>query len=252
MSMLYGPLIRKLEAFEPLNGPEKQAVISLCDNVHQVSRRRHIISEGVVPSCTHVILSGWAARYKLVPSGKRRITAILLPGDFCDIHATALATMDHNILAITDCQVAQVAPRKIHEITRSTPALTRALWRSTLVDEAILRQWLVNGGRKDALQTIAHLFCELRRRLQLTGVATDNRFELPLTQEEMGDATGLTAVHVNRTLVRLRDNGLVTLVGGVLDILDVHGLERACGFDPSYLHLPIAGLSGRSDTTIER
>lgn len=185
--MLHEPLLRKLETLEDLSEPEKQAAISLCDDVRPVDRRAHIITKGAVPSHTHIILSGWAARYKLVPDGGRRITAILLRGDFCDIHATALARMDHSIVAITRCQVAFVETAKIDRITRSTPVLTRALWRSTLVDEAILRQWLVNAGRRNATDAVAHLLSELHLRMNLVGLAEGGRLQLPLTQEEIGE-----------------------------------------------------------------
>lgn len=235
--MLYGPLLQKLEALEDLSEAEKQAVISLCNDVRSVDRRVHIITEGAVPSHTHIILSGWAARYKLVPDGGRRITAILLPGDFCDIHTTALARMDHSILAITRCQVAFVETAAIDRIACLTPALTRTLRRSTLVDEAILRQWLVNAGRRNATDAVAHLLSELHLRMNLVGLAEGGRLQIPLTQEEIGDSTGLTPVHVNRVIGQLRDAGLLTIHGGILYIPDVAALHRASGFDQSYLHL---------------
>lgn len=241
--MLYEPLLRKLETLEDLSEPEKQAVISLCEDVRPVDRRHHIITEGAVPSHAHIVLSGWAARYKLVPDGGRRITAILLPGDFCDIHTTALARMDHSILAITRCQVAFVETAKIDRITRSTPVLTRAMRRSTLVDEAILRQWLVNAGRRNATDAVAHLLSELHLRMNLVGLAESGRLQLPLTQEEIADCTGLTSVHVNRVIGQLRDAGLLAIHGGMLDIPDVAALQRASGFDQGYLHLRRSGMA---------
>lgn len=235
--MLYEPFVRKLETVESLTGKEKEAAVALCSDVRIVERRSDIITLGRDPDRVHIILDGWAARYSVLPNGSRRITAFLLPGDFCDIHVTTLSVMDHSILAITDCTVAYVLPGLIDDITRSTPVLTRAFWRSTLIDEAILRQWLVNSGRRDALEAVAHLVCELHARMKLVGLVEDGCLELPVTQEEFGDATGLTAVHVNRTIKSLRDRGLLSIGKGVLQVPDVEALRRFCGFDPRYLHL---------------
>lgn len=235
--MQFEPLIRKLEAVEVLTDLEKHEAVSLCGDVHTVARRHDIISEGDVPETVHIILNGWAARYNILRDGTRRITAFLIPGDFCDIHTTALAAMDHSIMAITDCEVAHVASEKIDEITRSFPGLTRALWRSTLIDEAILRQWLVHAGRRDAAQTIAHLLSELHARMQLVGQVQDGRLSLPLTQDEIGDATGISAVHVNRTVRSLREQGLLTVSKSELHVPDVAALRQMCGFNANYLHL---------------
>ena len=183
------------------------------------------------------MLDGWSARFGLNENGGRRITAFLLPGDFCDIHVTSLAAMDHGIVAITDCRVGLIAKDAIDQITRSTPALTLAFWRSSLVDVAIARQWLVNAGRRSAYQSVGHLLCELHVRLRQIGEADESCIDLPLTQEEIGDATGLTGVHVNRTLKKLREEGLIAFFGSGIRIPDVIALRRAADFDPSYLHL---------------
>lgn len=232
------PLIRKLETVERLTSAEVQHVLGLCRSIRTVARRTNIVSEGERPDHVHIILDGWAARATVRKNGTRQFTAFLLPGDFCDIHATTLSAMDHDIFAITDCQVAYVDKRDIDEATRSTPALTRALWRSTLVDEAILRRWIVNNSSGDAHSTIAHLFCELHLRMRAVGLMEgDDAFALPLTQEELADATGMTTVHANRTLKRLNAGGLVQVGGGRIVIPDVAALRRACGFNPNYLHM---------------
>lgn len=230
-------LVRKIEAFEPLSDDERNELLSLCSAVRVVPRRRDIVSEGDRPTHVRVILEGWAARYAVTESGARRITGFLLPGDFCDIHVTSLQVMDHGITAITDCRVGMVEKAAIDRITRSTPALTLAFWRSTLIDEAILRQWIVNAGRKNASQHIAHLLCELHARLQLIGLADDDHIVVPLTQEEIADATGMTPVHVNRVLRELRERGLMEISGSSVHIPDVAALRREAEFNPAYLHL---------------
>ncbi len=231
------PVIRKLEAIEPLTDEERHRIAGLVHNVGHVARRADIITDGESPEYVHLILDGWAARYKILRDGSRRITAFLIPGDFCDLHITILDAMDHDIVALTDCSIAYVEQSAIDALTRSTPSLTRALWRATLVDEAVLRQWLVNAGRRNAFEAVAHLLCELHLRMKLVGLAEDDVLSLPLTQEELADAIGMTPVHINRTLQRLRKGGLIALNGGTLHVLDVEALRRACDFDSAYLHL---------------
>jgi CRP-like cAMP-binding protein len=182
------------------------------------------------------MLEGWAARYKFVDDGSRQITAFLLPGDFCDMHVAILGEMDHSILAITDARVALVPHDVLEELRRQRPELGRALWWATLVDEAVLRDWIVNIGRRHADKRIAHLFCELHARLKLVGLVESDQFDLPLTQEVIADALGLTPVHVNRMLQNLRAEGMIALKRGELTIIDIAGLRTFAGFDPNYLH----------------
>ena len=173
---------------------------------------------------------------KVIPDGSRQITAFLLPGDLCDRHVTILGEMDHGICTITPCKVAYLSNGQLEAIARRRPDVARALWWSTLVDEAILRAWIVSIGRRCAYGAVSHLLCELHARMKNVGLVGDHHFRLPLTQDEIADAVGLTAVHVNRVLQRLRSEGLLTLRHGILEIPDVPRLRAAAGFDPAYLH----------------
>jgi len=230
-------LIQKLESITELNEGDKRQLRSLCSDVKSTPAKRDIIREGERPDHLHLMVSGWAARYKVLPDGSRQITAFLIPGDFCDIHITILAKMDHAILALTPCKVAYVDSEKIDEITSRNNSLARALWWTTLVDEATLREWVVNNGRRDAYARIGHLLCEMHLRMKMVGLVSDDALDLPLTQEELADATGMTAVHTNRVLQRLRGEGLIELKDRVLRIPDVRALQDAAGFDPSYFHI---------------
>lgn len=230
------PLIARLEVVADLSDEDKASLAALCRDVRPVAAKRNIISEGERPEHVHLVVDGWAGRYKLLDNGARQIVALLIPGDFCDLHATVLGHMDHGIVAITACRVAYIPAAQIDELASHHNGLTRALWWSTLVDEAVLRSWVVNAGRRDAYQRIAHLMCEMHLRMKMIGLVTNDHFDLPLTQDELADATALTPVHVNRTLQRLRNEGLITFRGGQLSVLDMGGLQRAAGFDPSYLH----------------
>jgi CRP-like cAMP-binding protein len=144
--------------------------------------------------------------------------------------------MDHGITALTPATIAFIPHGEMEALMERRPALARALWWSTLVDEAVLRSWIVNLGRRDAYESIAHLMCEMHVRMEHVGLVQDDRFDLPLTQEELADSLGLTPVHINRILQRLRGEGLITLKERMLTILDIEGLRKAAGFDPNYLH----------------
>ncbi|MEE8626273.1 MULTISPECIES: Crp/Fnr family transcriptional regulator [Methylobacterium] len=163
--------------------------------------------------------------------------AYLVPGDFCDLNVFILDQMDHNIGTISACQVVDIPRQAIVEITDDHPRVTQALMWCALVDEAVLREWLVNVGGRPANLRIAHLICELLLRLEAVGRVTGNSFSFPFTQIDIADTMGLSNVHVHRTLRDLRSLGLIALKRRTLTILDVPRLKALCGYNPNYLHL---------------
>lgn len=230
------PLVTKLESVARLTADDRLALVSPCDDPREMGARRSVVREGERPDHVHPMVEGWAARYKLLADGTRQITAFLIPGDFCDFHITILREMDHSITTLTRAKVAFIPRSKMDALTER-PGIARAFWWWTLVDEAVLRAWIVNVGRRDAFEAIGHLMCELYVRMRNIGLTSDHCFELPLTQEELGDALGLTPVHVNRVLQRMRAEELISLKGGLLTIHDYRRLEAASGLNPNYLHL---------------
>ena len=237
------PLVTRLESVCRLSELDRSALSALCRNPRDMGARRNVIREGERPDHVHLMVEGWAARYKLLPDGARQITAFLIPGDFCDLHVTILGEMDHSIITLTRAKVAYI-PRSEMDALTERPGLVRAFWWATLVDEAVLRSWIVNVGRRDAFEAIGHLMCELYVRMKNIGLADDHVFELPLTQEELGDALGLTPVHVNRVLQRMRSDALISFKGGWLTIHNYRALEKASGFNPNYLHIQPRGKAG--------
>jgi CRP-like cAMP-binding protein len=234
------PLITKLETVARLTDEDRHALAALCEDPRDMGARRNVIREGERPDHIHFMVEGWAARYKLLPDGTRQITAFLIPGDFCDLHVTILGEMDHSITTLTRARVAYIPRSKMDALTER-PGLVRAFWWATLVDEAVLRAWIVNVGRRDAFEAVGHLMCELYVRMRNIGLTEDHCFELPLTQEELGDALGLTSVHVNRVLQRMRAEELISFKAGILTIHDYRRLETASGFNPNYLHIAERG-----------
>lgn len=230
------PLIAKLSRVMTLSQEECAALEAICQDVRQIGARRDIIRDGDRPERVHLILSGWACRYKIMKNGKRQITALLLPGDFCDLHVGMLDRMDHAIGAITATAFAYVDRAQFQELTRTRPAIMRALWWVTLVDEGVLRSWLVSLGIRTARERIAHLICELRERMGNIDGEHGGQFAMPLTQQDLAEALGLTAVHINRVVRQLMKERVFEISKGQVTVLDLSALKEIAEFDPSYLH----------------
>jgi CRP-like cAMP-binding protein len=237
------PVAAKLEAFTRLSDDSRAALAQLSrNNVHFVEPRRDLISEGDRPREVHLLLDGWACRYKAQADGKRQIVSFFLPGDFCDLDLYTLKRMDHSIGAITRLKVATITPEEMHSLIEERPRITQALLWHELVTSAIQREWIVSLGLRSAYERLGHLLVELYLRLKTVGRADDGHCDFPLTQTDLADATGLTAVHVNRTLQELRRDGLIELERKQLQILDLERLKDVSMFNPNYLHL---GREGR-------
>ncbi|MDQ2877944.1 MAG: Crp/Fnr family transcriptional regulator, partial [Pseudomonadota bacterium] len=176
-------------------------------------------------------------RYKDLPDGRRQIVAIHIPGDFVDLHSFPLKKLEHFVAALTRVKVATVSHANVRAIIATYPTLTELLWRSTLIDAAINREWIVSIGARGAAARLAHLFCEMYRRLDRVGMVQGLRYDFPVTQVDLADATGLTADHANRMLRQLREDRLVAFSQGRVEILDWPGLQRFAEFDPGYLFL---------------
>ncbi|MCJ2102857.1 MULTISPECIES: Crp/Fnr family transcriptional regulator [Methylobacterium] len=231
------PLILKLESLAPLSADDRAVLERISAKPHLVPAGTDLIGEGDKPDGVYLVLDGIACRYKLRASGARQIMAYLVPGDYCDLDVAMLKAMDHSIGTLSACHVVRISLDVIQALLRDHPGITHALRLATLVDEATLREWLVNVGRRSAEERIAHLMCELLLRLRAVGRTAGDGYALPITQEDLADTTGLTSVHVNRTLGSLKQRGLIALSGRQLRILDLAGLETLAEFKPNYLHL---------------
>jgi CRP-like cAMP-binding protein len=163
-------LTRKLEGFGPLPEADKRLLDKVIRDVREFGDHQDLVREGDAPSHVNLILQGFACRYKLLPNGSRHIMAYLVPGDFCDLHVFILKAMDHAIGTLSRCKVVKIPRTRILDMTER-PAIARALWWAALVDEATLREWLVNIGSRPADERVAHLLCEMLLRLRAVGLA---------------------------------------------------------------------------------
>jgi len=231
------PIIVKLESILILTEEERAAILRLPMHVMQVRADQDIVREGDRPTRSFALLEGFACTYKTTDAGKRQITAFHIPGDIPDLQSLHLKTLDNSVQTITPCRVGFIQREDLRELCHAYPRLADAFWRETLIDGAVYREWVLNVGQREAYGRLAHLLCELMTRMRAVGLVQGHTCELPMTQSELGDALGLSTVHVNRTLQDLRGAGLITLKGGSLTVDDWDGLVRAAGFDPTYLHL---------------
>jgi CRP-like cAMP-binding protein len=235
------PLVLRLDAYTRLSQDDRDALAKLSKSTRDVAARRDVVREGDRPRAINLVLSGWGCRYKALPDGRRQIVGFVIPGDFCDLNSYILNEMDHSIGAITRMRIAEIAHEDLDQLTLARPRLAQALRWDQLVAESIQREWTLNVGQRTAYERIAHLLVELFLRTRAVGLTHGDSCDFPLTQIDIAEATGLTAVHVNRTLQELRKDGLVELERKKLRIPDLKRLMDAAMFNPNYLHLDHEG-----------
>lgn len=231
-------LVTKLSAFGGLDATETDALELLARNAKPMRSEQILIHEGSPTNSIYLIVSGLACRYKMLAGGRRQILGYLIPGDLCDIHFAIANQPDHSVAVVGDSSVARIPTSRIIELMLRFPRISRALTLASLIDSVILREWLLSVGQRDALQKLCHFFCEMAVRLeQVGGINEDGSYELPVNQVTLADTLGLTPVHINRTLQRLRSEGLIRLCNRRLAILDRERLATIAGFDGAYLQL---------------
>lgn len=226
--------VQKLANLAELRTPDIAALSAITSQSREYAAKQDMIREGDAPGPVFVILSGWACRYKILPSGTRQIMAFLLPGDCCDLHVGILAEMDHNLQTLTSCEVALIQGDRMEALLDKHPTIARAMYKAQLIDEGILRAWIVSMGRRNSVERVAHLMCELY--LRSISINSSNEVDFPISQIVLADALGMTPVHVNRILKELRVAGAMTLKRGHLSIIDPVRLVKIAGFDENYLH----------------
>jgi CRP-like cAMP-binding protein len=233
----YNPLIRKLESIFTLVEDERRALETLPMQVVVIKEDQDIVRQGDRPTRSCLILSGFTCTYKMTTDGKRQIVSFSLPGDIPDLQSLHLTVLDTSIGTITSCRVGFIPHEALRDLCIRYPRIAAAFWREALIDASIFREWVLNVGRREGYQRMAHVLCELLVRLRAVGLAEDHTCTLPITQSEFADAVGLTTVHVNRMLQQLRADGLIELKGDNLRIPNWEKLKQAGEFDPAYLHL---------------
>jgi CRP-like cAMP-binding protein len=230
---LFAKRIREAIGLSP---SDHEALRSLRVSERVLGNRELICCEGDVATHCTIVLSGFVARYKVI-GDREQILCFHVPGDFPDLQTLQLRVLDHNIVSIGPSRVGQVSHAQLQAILDASPKLAHAFWRETLREAAIFREWVCNVAARDALGNIAHLICETATRLDAVGLVENDSFQLPFTQQDIANATGMSVVHVNRTLQLLRSRGLITWEARKLELIDFEELKRIADFNPNYLHL---------------
>jgi CRP-like cAMP-binding protein len=229
-------MLRKLEQWVIFDENDREALLALPSAVRPIAPKKFLVREGDKVDRCCLLLSGFALRHKVVADGGRQIVSLHMAGDIVDLQNVLLKISDHNVQALTQCAVAFIPRQMIRQIAFERPSVGEAMWLDTLVDASIFREWIANVGRRDARSRIAHLLCEFGLRLRIAGLGDQNGYELPMTQEDIGDCTGLTGIHVNRTLRSLADDGLIVRTLRSVKIVDWNALATAGDFRSGYLH----------------
>jgi CRP-like cAMP-binding protein len=231
------PLIRKIESVFTLTKAERKALETLPMQLGVIKENQDIVREGDCPSRCCLLLSGFTCTYKVSGDSKRQIMTFGIAGDIPDLQSLHLPVLDSSVSTLTQCRVAFITHEDLHDLCERHPRIAAAFWRETLIEGAVFREWLLNVGRREAYNRVAHLFCEMLVRLRAVGLAEDHACDLPITQGEFADAFGLTAVHVNRVVQQMRAEDLIVIKGSRLTIPNWDRLKEAGEFTPRYLHL---------------
>ena len=231
-------MLERLERLSPLDQSDREAILALPHTLRTVQAEEFIIWEGDRVESSCLLRDGVVCRHKIAEGG-RQIVSVHMRGDFVNLQNSLLKTADHNVQALTRAEIALIPCRAIVALASARPAVALAMWLDTLIDGAIFREWIANIGRRDARARIAHILCEFALRQERAGLGTRGQYELPLSQEQLGDALGLTPVHINRTLKALEAGGLISRERRRLTIADWEALSGVGDFDASYLYLEL-------------
>lgn len=229
--------LRKLRKRDDISRAEEAAIRAAIAEVRDVPGNKVLVRRGQEIGESLLLVDGWIARTRDLADGQRQITELHVSGDFSDLHGFTLKRLDHNLVTLARSRIAVFPHDRLRALFEGFPHLARVYWLMTNIDAAIHREWTVSLGRRTAIGRMAHLFCELQARLEVSDLTDGTSYEFPLTQQELSECLGITAVHVNRTLQELRRRGLIVLEGRRLTILDRAALSKVGEFDPLYLYL---------------
>lgn len=228
---------RRLGLHSRLSAQAGAALDRLLGRSTRFEARAVIAESGEDADLVTIVEDGFVCRMNLLPDGRRQIHSLFLPGDTVDAETPLLGVRPDNVEALTDCSVWLVPQARLAGLLQTQPELAKAFARESAIGAQVAREWVVNIGQRTALERIAHLICELYARMDAVGLVTNGAFVLPLTQRDIADAQGLSAVHVNRVLQDLRRKGLIRADRRRLAVLDWGQLQRLALFDGRYLHL---------------
>lgn len=248
--MWHSPLTRKLEVFVELTPEDRAFLRELESNAVPVGAHAQLVVQEELWDDCYVLSDGWAMKYKSFEDGRRQVVDFVLPGDFVALQANVFRVADHSVSMLSDGTASRFEPERVTELFARFPKLAAAIVWTTACQESILAERIASLGRRSAYERVAHILVELWSRLRIRGLTDSDSFAMPVTQSLLADALGLSVVHVNRTLRRLRNDGLIRRESRSVTILDFPGLNRVAGFEDDYLHH--TGIPRRMSRELER
>jgi CRP-like cAMP-binding protein len=229
-------LVRRLRTSAGITDDDIETIRALPISVRDYPAERPVVRDGERATECCLIVEGFCVRSKTLSEGKRQILSIHIPGEIPDLMSLFLHVMDHDLSTLTASRLGFISHETLRQLHRRRPAVAEMFWRDTLIDAAMFREWIVNVGQRAAPARLAHVMMELRERLRVIGRVEGNSFEMPLTQEEIGEALGITGVHANRVIRQLREDGIVDLHRGRVMVIDEGKFSELADFDNRYLH----------------
>ena len=230
-------ILNRIKRLGYLSQADVDAIRGLRFDIEAAAAGQLLVREGAATDRCCLLVSGYACRHKTTRDGGRQIVSFHVAGDILDLQHMLFARADHNVETVTEAMIAWVPQEALRRLITERPTISAALWHETMIEASIFREWVLNIGRRDARSRIAHMLCEFAARCEAAGLGAQERLKLPMTQEHIADATGLTAVHVNRMLRTLRNEGVIAGAGKYLQIADPERMREVADFDPAYLHL---------------
>ena len=229
-------LIRRLRTTSAIDDEDVEVIGALPMDLRSLGPNQHVVRDGEKSTACCLLAEGFCVRSKSTWEGRRQILSIHIPGEIPDLQSLYLHVMDHDLVTLTESRVGYIPHTALQDIVRQRPNVAAVLWRDTLIDAAMFREWIVNVGQRPATSRLAHIVVELRARLKVIGRGDGSRIEMPLTQEQISEALGITPVHANRIIRQLRDDGILDINRGRVTVLDEAKLADLAQFDDRYLH----------------
>lgn len=228
--------MRRLQSLYPLQPQEAGAATALIGDVTAVPPHQEILRDGMQAKEALVLLGGLACHHKMLDSSRRQMTGFIVPGDFCDLGFLSSSPVQQSVMTLGPALVGKIDLGALSALGARLPNVVVAMMRAASIEQACARELVISLGARDALQRLAYSLCEMYSRLKVVGlVSNDGQFDLALTQAELGEALGLSTVHVNRTIQQLRKLKLITMGQGRVTILDFPALSALAAFDGHYL-----------------
>jgi CRP-like cAMP-binding protein len=218
-----------------ISASDRELLKALRVTERRLDNRETLCREGDIATHCAIVHAGFLASYKSA-SDREQILAFHVPGDFLDLQTLYLPASDRSIISIGSSRVGLISHSDLRILLAASPKLASIFWRETMIETTILREWICNVAARDALASVAHLICEIAFRLEVVGLIKENSFHLPFTQQDIAKASGLSSVHVNRTLKEMRKRGLISLEQRTLTLLNFEELKGIAQFEPDYLH----------------